>query len=255
MPQTTSTFDVTAPSFDQYRALPRGVPEAIRNAVLQNPVQPLRVLDLGAGTGRIGKAFVDGSNLYVGIDSSFAMLREYLAHSPTACLLQSDGARLPFADGAFDVVMLMQVLNGAQDWQNLLLEVRRVLHPHGVVVVGHTVTPASGVDAQLKKRLSEILKEIGVAWHEPQKARRQSLAWLESSAASSNHVRAAFWTVERTPREFFVRHKNGARFAALPAAIQQEALQKLSTWAEATFSALDTAYTEEHSFELEIFEF
>jgi len=215
----------------------------------------MRVLDLGAGTGRIGKAFVEANDSYIGLDSSLAMLREFQAHSHSACLLQSDGRLLPFADGSFDVVLLMQVLSGAEDSQALLLEVRRVLHPHGVVIVGHTVTPPSGVDAQLKKKLSEILREIGVAWHEPQKARRQSLAWLESSAARSSQVRAASWVAERTPREFLVRHKSGARFAALPAAIQEEALQKLSIWAEASFGALDTAYSEEHWFELEIFEF
>lgn len=254
--QTTSTFDVTAPCFDQYRALPRGVPEAIRTAIFRNAAsQQTRILDLGAGTGRIGKAFVEASDFYIGLDSSFAMLREFQTQSHSACLLQSDGRQLPFADGVFDAVLLMQVLSGAEDSQALLLEVRRVLRAHGVVVVGHTVTPPSGMDSQLKKKLSEILREMGVAWHEPQKARRQSLAWLESSAARTSQVTAASWMAERTPREFFIRHKNGARFAALPAAIQQEALQKLSTWTEATFGVLDTAYTEEHSFELEIFEF
>ena len=223
--------------------------------MLHNPAQPLRVLDLGAGTGRIGKAFVDGSSLYIGVDSSLAMLREFLAQSHTAPLVQSDGTHLPFADGTFDVVMLMQVLSGAQDWQSLLLEVRRVLRPRGMVVVGHTSTHAAGVDAQLKRRLSEILREMGVAWHEPQKARRESLAWLESSARCRNQVRAASWIAERTPREFLVRHRTGARFAALPAAVQDEALQKLSVWAEATLGPLDTAHSEAHTFELEIFEF
>ena len=256
MTQTTSTFDVTAPSFDQYRALPRGVPEAIRAAVFRNAApQQTRVLDLGAGTGRIGKVFVEANDSYVGLDSSFAMLREFQAQSQSACLLQSDGQQLPFAGDSFDVVMLMQVLSGAQDWLALLHEVRRVLRPRGVVVVGNTATHAAGVDAQLKRRLSEILREMGVAGHEPQKARRQSLEWLESSAAHRNQVRAASWIADRTPREFFIRHRSGARFAALPAAVQEEALQKLSVWTEATLGPLDTAYSEEHAFELEIFEF
>ncbi len=223
--------------------------------MLQNAAQPIRVLDLGAGSGRIGKAFVDGNHLYIGVDSSLAMLREFLTQSHAAPLVQSDGTQLPFADGSFDVVMLMQVLSGAQDWQGLLLEVRRVLRPRGVVVVGHTATHASGVDAQMKRRLSEILREMGVAWHEPQKARRESLAWLESSASCRHRIRAASWIADRTPREFLVRHRTGARFAALPAAVQDEALQKLSAWAEATFGPLDTAYSEKHAFELGIFEF
>lgn len=57
------------------------------------------------------------------------------------------------------------------------------------------------------------------------------------------------------PREFLVRHRTGARFAALPEAVQDEALEQLSAWAEKTFGSFDSASREEHSFELEVFEF
>jgi predicted TPR repeat methyltransferase len=60
-------FDAVAPTFERYRALPRGVPESIRSAILQaTRKQPsARVLDLGAGTGRIGKAFVAANDFYL----------------------------------------------------------------------------------------------------------------------------------------------------------------------------------------------
>ena len=185
-----SNFDAVAPTFERYRGLPRGVPEAIRSAILQatRKQPPARVLDLGAGTGRIGKAFVAANDFYVGVDASLGMLQEFLLTTRNsclaqACLAQADGQRLPFRDGAFDVVMLMQVLGGAGNWRGLLSEARRVLRPGGAVVAGHRVAPAAGVDAQLKKRLAAILETMGVERHQGKQSRDQALAWLGSSAA------------------------------------------------------------------------
>jgi hypothetical protein len=41
----------------------------------------------------------------------------------------------------------------------------------------------------------------------------------------------------------------------LPDAIKDDALRNLSAWAAATFGSLDAAFTEQHLFELRIFEF
>ena len=55
---TSSAYDATAPSFDRHRALPAGVVEGIRDAVLgATGLSRPRILDLGAGTGRIGGAY------------------------------------------------------------------------------------------------------------------------------------------------------------------------------------------------------
>jgi ubiquinone/menaquinone biosynthesis C-methylase UbiE len=251
------TFDAFAPTFERYRVLPRGVPEAIRSAILQatRKQPPARVLDLGAGTGRIGKAFVAADDFYVGVDASLGMLQEFLLSTRTPCLAQADGQQLPFRDGAFDIVMLMQVLSGAGNWRGLLSEARRVLRPAGAVVVGYRVAPAAGVDARLKKRLAIILETMGIERHQGKQVRDQALAWLGSSAALRLHLRAATWERNPTPREFLVRHRTGARFAALPEVVQDEALEKLSAWAEKTFGSFDAASREEHSFELDVFQF
>jgi ubiquinone/menaquinone biosynthesis C-methylase UbiE len=253
---TISVFDATAATFERNRPLPSGVPEVIRSAIwkaTQVP-KPARVLDLGAGTGRFGKAFVASGDLYIGVDLSFSMLREFRANSGNACLAQADGKHLPFRDGSFDVVMLMQVLGGAGNWQGILSETRRVLRAGGVVVVGHTVFSPEGMSAQLKHQLALILEEMNVL-HQPQQARRQALAWLESSASRRLHLCAVSWTASATPREFLARHRTGARFAALPISIQEDALHQLGAWATTTFGSLDAAFPEERSFELDVFEF
>jgi ubiquinone/menaquinone biosynthesis C-methylase UbiE len=252
-----STFDAVAPIFDRHRSLPHGVPEAIRAAILGVIDAPSpRLLDLGAGTGRIGWAFVRGGDDYVGVDLSLGMLRAFREREPNGAprLLQADGEQLPFRDGAFDAVMLIQVLGGARGWRRLLDEARRVLGAVGALVIGRTLTPDDGIDARMKERLAGVLGEMGV---EPSrtKARENAQSWLEANTAGGTRVIAARWTAARTPRGFLERHRTGARFAALPAPVKDAALRQLAAWATATFDSLDTVFSERHEFELHVFRF
>jgi ubiquinone/menaquinone biosynthesis C-methylase UbiE len=252
----SSAFDLNAARFERHRTLPSGVPEAIREAVWDSTGSgsSARVLDLGAGSGRIGRAFVEAGDSYVGVDFSLSMLNEFRARSSSAHLVHADGGQLPFPDCSFELVLLMQVLSGTHNWRDLLGEALRVIVPGGFVVVGHTVTPAAGVDAQMKKQLARTLEQTGVAPHASEKTREQSLEWLRSCSSRSLQSTAASWTALRTPREFLERHRSGARFSALPPAVQEEALRKLGAWAEKTWGSLDKDFPEEHTFELYIFE-
>lgn len=249
-------FDLTAPTFELHRGFPSGVAQEIRDEVRRvaekdrNP----RVLDVGAGTGRIGRAFHAAGDFYIGVDASFEMLREFRQRQAEVRLVLADGACLPFRDGAFDLVMLMQVLSRASGWRGLLRDVCRVLHPDGWVVVGHTVGPEFGIDAQMKKRLAAILEEMGVGREQPRKLRHEALAWLQSAAKTAATTVAATWVWRRTPRMFTERQWTGHRFRELPGPIQEEALHELAAWAEATFGSLDANFQEDYRFELHTFQ-
>lgn len=252
-------FDATAADFDRHRAFPEGVAEAIRGAVWTASRQKsgARVLDLGAGTGRIGRAFAAAGDEYFGVDLSLAMLREFrnIKTESAPRLTQADGRALPFMGHSFGVVMLMQVLSGTSEWQPILSEACRVVQPGGVIVTGRTVMPEDGIDQQLKMRLREILEEWNIASHGGVRNRKEALAWLETRATGSARQIAATWIAGRSPRQFLERHKTGARFSALPGKIQEKAVEQLSGWAEKKFGPLDAALREQHCFELEIFEF
>lgn len=261
-PTVSSAYDTTASSFERHRSLPSSVVEAIRAAIWTTARLPdqARVLDLGAGTGRIGKAFLAAGDFYVGVDSSHAMLQEFSAkpefrESKTCLLAQAEGGQLPFQNATFDLVLLMRVLSAAGNWRELLDECRRVLRPGGIIAVGHTKSPDSGVDAQLKRQLVAILEEMHAPWHQPRESRRQALAWLESASVRHWYRDAASWKVTTSAEEFLSRHRTGARFAALPLAVQEEALARLRAWAETNFGPVNAAFEEQHSFELSIFEF
>lgn len=260
-PTGTSVYDTTASTFERYRSLPSAVVEAIRSVIRNTAHLPeqARVLDLGAGTGRTGKAFLAAGDFYVGVDSSLGMLQEFSAkpefrESKTSLLVQAEGRQLPFKNAIFDLVLLMQVLN-ASNWRPMLDECRRVLRPGGIIAVGHTKSPESGVDAQLKRQLAGILEAMRVPWHQPREWRRQALAWLEDESVRHWHREAARWKVTTSAEEFLSRHRTGARFAALPLAVQQESLAKLRAWAEINFGSANAGFEEHHSFGLGIFEF
>jgi len=250
-------FDAIASDFDRFRTPPSGVPEAIRSAIFAatRVASPARILDLGAGTGRFGRAFIAAGDRYTGMDASFGMLRQFQALANGALLAQADGSQLPFPDGAFDLVLLIHVLSGTSDWRPIVEESRRVVTAGGAVVVGHTMRPESGMDGKLKRQLQSILEEMGIPWQRPAGSRQGALAWLRSHSGRHTHFQVASWNVSATAQEFLLRHRSGARFAALPDHLQELALQQLTKWAEKNFGSLGAAFDEQHSFELDVFEF
>jgi len=79
------------------------------------------ILDVGCGDGQIGANLANsGRDLSVrGID---VLIRPQV-HIPVT---QFDGAKIPFEDGSFDVVMFVDVLHHTNDPSALLIEARRV---------------------------------------------------------------------------------------------------------------------------------
>ena len=80
-------FDRAAAFYDATRALPDGVAEQVRDAVLERVgARPgTRFLEVGVGTGRFALPFVRAGHAYCGVDLSAAMLgalREKLIAGP-----------------------------------------------------------------------------------------------------------------------------------------------------------------------------
>jgi ubiquinone/menaquinone biosynthesis C-methylase UbiE len=255
-----SIYDHVALTYDEFRALSDGAVRRIRTAVLEalaGAPRP-RLLDLGAGSGRVGRAFVAAGDDYVGADLSLGMLRQFARRSDTdgrvPRLVQADGERLPFGDAAFDAVLLIQVFGGLDEWRPFVGEARRVLRPRGTLVLGRTAMPEDGVDARMKERLDVILADMGAA-HERKNAREHVQRWLGTTARGGAPVIASEWDAERTPRGFLERHRTGARFSRLPEPVKDEAMRRLSTWAMGEFGSLDAASPERHAFELRFFTF
>ncbi|MEY3901140.1 MAG: hypothetical protein RL189_446 [Pseudomonadota bacterium] len=95
-----------------------------------------RVLDLGCGGGFVSEFLAARGATVVGVDPSAPLLNVARGHSSGRGLnidyKVGTGEAIPAADGAFDVVVCVDVLEHVADLSKVLQEVRRVLKPQGL---------------------------------------------------------------------------------------------------------------------------
>lgn len=95
------------------------------------------VLDLGCGSGRIGRlALAGGAERVYGVDSTLPMLARAVAEpAPGAAWAAAKAPHLPFPDQVFDLVACALMLGHVRDLGPALGEISRVLRPLGVVLI------------------------------------------------------------------------------------------------------------------------
>lgn len=155
------SFDGLADVFDAQRGLPSDALSALYHVFLDATSDgPLRIVEPGAGTGRIVIPALAAGHHVTGIDVSQAMLDVFAARisdvpdlASRSCMIVADAAALPFDDGTFDLGMLAQVLYLIPDWQRALDELVRVVRPGGEVML-----------VQERSTMSPALRDRDAAW-------------------------------------------------------------------------------------------
>ena len=107
-----------------------------RAAAIVRDWAPRRVLDLATGSGDLALALrgaVAGADV-IGADFCQPMLLESQKKGATR-LINADGTRLPFRDGAFDVVTVAFGLRNMASWPAAIGEMARILRPGGHMLV------------------------------------------------------------------------------------------------------------------------
>lgn len=97
---------------------------AVSNFVEEYQLHEKRVLEVGAGTGKLQDIVDD----YVGLDLSHTARRFF--HKP---FVQGSATELPFRDGEFDVIWTINVLEHVPEPELALVEMRRVLKDGGIL--------------------------------------------------------------------------------------------------------------------------
>lgn len=94
-----------------------------------NSRPPTKVLDLGGGFGRLADRIADHHQVVL-VDISEEMLREARQRcSRRAALVQADARHLPFRDGAFPLLVSLDLVTHVRELDVCLPEMQRVLEP------------------------------------------------------------------------------------------------------------------------------
>ena len=112
-------FSANAPVYDRRHGAALA-PDVARSLALKAALtQGTRVLDVGAGTGRVAHAFADLGCDVVALDPALAMLDQLRSKASTRRVraVVGEGASLPFADCVFDAAVIARVLYLAADWR------------------------------------------------------------------------------------------------------------------------------------------
>jgi ubiquinone/menaquinone biosynthesis C-methylase UbiE len=82
--------------------------------------------------GRVSRHLGSLGHQVVGIDASPAMVHLAAAHKARQPALVADAARLPFSDGAFDLVVAYMALHDIDDMPGAVAEIGRALEAAGL---------------------------------------------------------------------------------------------------------------------------
>ena len=150
------TYRLIAPVYD---AIVRRASAGVRAASLARlPANAgARVLIAGIGTG-LDAPHLPPGNRYVGVDLTAAMLARVPRRDDLA-LVRGDAMRLPFADGAFDFVVLHLIVAVVPRPARCLAEAARVLKPGGrAFVLDKFLRP--GERAPLRRAVNALSRHV-----------------------------------------------------------------------------------------------
>ena len=128
-------YDQIAPTFDTRYAegLYNDLTRALRAFI--EPERPQRILEAGCGTGYWLAALRDLAPQIHGLDFSHEMLRKARDRNLYGGLARATAEVLPFRDHSFDLIFCVNALHHFDQFEDFVLEARRVLTPGGALAI------------------------------------------------------------------------------------------------------------------------
>jgi SAM-dependent methyltransferase len=157
-------FSANAPVYDRRHGTVLAL-DVVRKLAHCGSLEPgCRVLDIGAGTGRVAIAFASIGCETIGFDPAIAMLNEARRKAPhiRMHIVAGEGSRLPFAKGHFDAVILARTLYLMADWRMVLREARDVLKPGGRLFHEWGNGQADEPWVQIREKARRLFENAGV---------------------------------------------------------------------------------------------
>ena len=93
-----------------------------------------KVIDLGTGTGNVLQ-FFDNTDVLIGVDSTFSMLKLSREAYPKAKFIQADALKLPIKMNSVDLVIAVGLSEYLKEIKSLLMEVNDILRLNGFFLI------------------------------------------------------------------------------------------------------------------------
>lgn len=261
-----ASFDALAGAFDRRRGLPPGIGREVARAVLS--LVPAKagsgcLLELGAGTGEIGRHLAAGPVRYLGLDRSLGMLRRFLHRlpaGPAGHLLVADlDYPWPLTASTVGLIFASRTLHRLSP-DNSVHELRRTARPGARLLLGRIRRPAESPGARLRHRLRELVAEAGFPGRDAggnQKALVQRLA--DRGARRKPSRIAARWRSEETPAATLAKWREKVRLeipelagTQVPRRQAVSILEQVEGWARGCWGDLDVPHSVEAAYELTV---
>lgn len=200
-----------------------------------------RVLDIGAGTGRVATAFASFGCRVVALEPAVKMLGELQrkAAGQPVRVVAAEGARLPFPRSFFDAVVLARVLYVMADWQAVLREAHDALKPGGYILHEWGNGDARETWVHVRERLRTLFQEAGVEhpFHPGARTEADVDAHLEHLGVIRSAVLPGGPGPSLTLRQFVERIVSGefSYVWNVPSAVRERCLMQLTQWCDHTF--------------------
>jgi len=106
---------------------------ANRFETMVRPTAPIRLLDIGCGTGNSRQIYAKHIGVYTGVDLSGEALALARQRFPNDTFTQADACKLPFENDTFDGIAFSSVLHHIEVYGDAVREAVRVVKPGGFV--------------------------------------------------------------------------------------------------------------------------
>jgi SAM-dependent methyltransferase len=217
-------------------------PDVARSLVSSGAMERgARILDIGAGTGRVAIAFASIGCETVAIEPALPMLielRRKAAEHPVE-LVAGEGARLPFSRRKFDGVILARILYLMSDWRAVLREACDVLRPGGLLFHEWGNGQPDEGWVQIREKARAMFQCAGI--EEPFHPGVRSEAEVDQLLMGLGFIRSTDLVIgpgsAMTLRNFLERMESGelSYLWNVPKQVQESCLPLLKKWSEDTF--------------------
>jgi ubiquinone/menaquinone biosynthesis C-methylase UbiE len=180
----SSRYSVVAAHFEARAARYDSSDSWVADAPTLRPIMQLLcqmsvgvTLEIGAGTGAVARFCVSAMpclGRFIGVDIAHSMLLQHVPHAPAVV---GDVHRLPIKSGSVDIGICRQAIHYFNVPEVALTEIRRVLAPHGRLLIAQIV-PFADLDDEAWWKQTMVLRQ-------PVRQRQWTSAELQAAAQQS----------------------------------------------------------------------